>query len=194
MTIDHHTALEETVFRALNWDGGRLLDTLAVTLSARWFGVITGVAIVVAIAVATGRRRLALLVAFAVALVMSDLVGAQVLRPLVGRMRPCFALRETVRWLAPASDVGSFPSLHAANFFAMAFVAWAADRRIGIAALAIAAAVALSRVYVGVHWPTDVLAGAAWGTLCAFTALAVARRRIGPAPGAGRDERPLERG
>ena len=106
MTIDHHTALEESVFRALNWDGGRLLDTLAVTLSARWFGVITGAAIVIAIAAATGRRRLALLVAFAVALVLSDVVGAQVLRPLVGRMRPCFALRETVRWLAPASGAG----------------------------------------------------------------------------------------
>ncbi len=54
------------------------------------------------------------------ALVMSDLVGAQVLRPLFGRMRPCFALPSgTVRWLAPSSDVGSLPSLHAANFFAM---------------------------------------------------------------------------
>ncbi len=195
MTVDHHTALEEAFFRALNFDGGRLLDALAVTLSARWFGVITGAAIVVAIAVATGRRRLALVVAFAVALVMSDLVGAQVLRPLFGRMRPCFALPSgAVRWLAPSSDVGSLPSLHAANFFAMAFVAWAGDRRVGVAALATAAAVALSRVYVGVHWPTDVLAGAAWGTLCAFAALSVARVTIGPAPGAGRDERPLERG
>jgi membrane-associated phospholipid phosphatase len=186
-TIDHHTSLEEALFRALNADGGRLLDALAVTLSARWFGVLTGVAVVVAIVAVTGsRRRVGLLVSFAVALVMSDLVGAQVLRPLFGRMRPCFALPDgTVRWLAAASDVGSLPSLHAANFFAMAFVAWAADRRVGVAALALAAAVALSRVYVGVHWPTDVLAGAAWGALCAFTALAVARRWGVSSPGAG---------
>jgi undecaprenyl-diphosphatase len=92
MTVDHHTAFEEAFFHALNFDGGRLLDALAVTLSARWFGVIIGAAIVVvAIAVATGRRRLPLLVAFAVALVMNDAVGARVLRPLVARMRPCFA-------------------------------------------------------------------------------------------------------
>jgi len=189
MTIDHHTGIEETLFRALNFDGGRLLDALAVTLSARWFGVVVGTILVTVLALAGGRRRLGLLVAFALALVMSDLVGAQVLRPLLGRMRPCFALSpETVRWLAPASDVGSLPSLHASNFFAMALVAWAGARRLGLAALAIAAAVSLSRVYVGVHWPTDVLAGAAWGTLCAFTALAVARPRIGPASGAGRDE------
>ncbi|WP_242336177.1 MULTISPECIES: phosphatase PAP2 family protein [unclassified Anaeromyxobacter] len=193
MTSDHHTRLEEEIFRALNLDGGRVLDALAVALSSRWFGAVVGAAIVVAILVASGTRRRALLVAFATALATSDFLGARVLRPLFARMRPCFALGEAVRWLAPASDVGSLPSLHAANFFAMGVVAWAADRRAGVAALAIAAAVALSRVYVGVHWPTDVLAGAAWGTLCAFAGLAVARAAVGRAS-AARDGRPEERG
>src|SRR6266545_4587842 len=127
MTIDHHTALEETVFLAL-----------------------------------------------------SDFAGAQVLRPLIGRMRPCFALPPaSVRWLAAASDVGSLPSLHASNFFAMAVVARARSRAAGAVAFVIAAAVALSRVVVGVHWPTDVLAGAAWGALCGVAGLAVARRLVG---------------
>ena len=195
MTADHHTAVEEALFRALNVDGGRLLDALAVVLSARGFGVAAGAIVVAVIAIVGGRRRRGLLVGFAVALVMSDFLGARVLRPLFGRTRPCFALPAgSVRWLAPASDVGSLPSLHAANFFAMALVAWAADRRLGIAALAVAAAVSLSRVYVGVHWPTDVLAGAAWGAVCAFTALAVARRAVGPAPGAGEASGPRGEG
>ncbi len=180
MTIDHHTALEETVFRALNSDGGRLLDLVAVTLSARWFGVIFGATLVIAFATAKGRTRLGLLVAFAVALALSDFAGAQVLRPLIGRMRPCFALPPaSVRWLAAASDVGSLPSLHASNFFAMAVVARARSRAAGAAAFVIAAAVALSRVVVGVHWPTDVLAGAVWGALCGVAGLAVARRLVG---------------
>jgi len=182
MTIDHHTALEEIVFRALNSDAGRLLDLVAVTLSARWFGVVFGAALVVAFAAARGRARIGLLVAFAVALVLSDFVGAQVLRPLIGRMRPCFALAPgSVRWLAAASDVGSLPSLHASNFFAMAVVARARSRAVGAVAFAIAAAVALSRVYVGVHWPTDVLAGAVWGTLCGMAGLAAAKRSVGRA-------------
>ncbi len=183
MTSDFHGGLDEGVFHALNRDCGRLVDALAVALSARWFGVLVAVAIVCAVALLRPERRLRVAVAFAVALVASDLVGAQVLRPLIGRMRPCFALAAgTVRWLAPASDVGSLPSFHASNFFAMAWVAWVADRRVGLAALATAAAVALSRVYLGVHWPTDVLAGALWGALCAVAAVAVANRIVVPRP------------
>ncbi len=182
MTVDHHGALEEAVFLALNRDAGPLLDRATAILSSPAFGAATAVvlALVIGLAVATGRRRLALLLALGLALVLSDLAGARILRPLVGRMRPCYALPPgTVRVLVRAADVGSIPSLHASNFFAMAAVAWAASRRLGLVAVAVAAAVAWSRVHGGVHWPTDVLAGAAWGTLCGMVALVVARRIAG---------------
>jgi undecaprenyl-diphosphatase len=182
MTVDHHGALEEAVFLALNRDAGPLLDRAAVVLSSPWFGAAVAVAIALAvIALARGRRRLALLAALALALTASDLLGARILRPLFARMRPCFALPPgAVRVLVPAADVGSIPSLHASNYFAMAAVAWAAGRRLGLAAIAVAAAVAWSRVHGGVHWPTDVVAGAGWGTLCGLAAIAAARRVAAP--------------
>jgi undecaprenyl-diphosphatase len=181
MTVDRHGVLDEAVFRALNRDAGPFLDAATVVLSSHAFGIAVAVALAAAIAlVAAGRHRLALLLALAVALAASDLVGARVLRPLGGRMRPCFALPPgAVRLVVHAADVGSIPSLHASNFFAMATVAWAASRRLGAAAVAVAAAVAWSRVHGGVHWPTDVLAGAGWGALCGLAALAVTRRIVG---------------
>lgn len=184
-TVDHHGALEEAVFLAVNRPAGPLVDRAAVVLSSPVFGAVVVLALALAIAVSPprGRRRIALLVALALALTLSDLVGARVLRPLFARMRPCYALPAAKVWqLVRAADVGSFPSLHASNFFAMAAVAWAARRGLGVAAVAVAAAVAWSRVHGGVHWPTDVLAGAGWGTLCALAALAVARRLVGVAP------------
>lgn len=187
MTVDHHGALEQGVFLAVNHAAGPLLDGATVILSSRVFGAIVALALALAVGVAfaRGRRRLALLLALGLALAASDFLGARVLRPLFGRMRPCYALPPgTVRLVVHAADVGSFPSLHASNFFAMATVAWAARRGLGLAATAIAAAVAWSRVHGGVHWPTDVLAGAGWGALCGLGALAAARRLVGREPGA----------
>jgi len=87
----------------------------------------------------------------------------------------------SVRWIAGAADVGSLPSLHASNFFAMAVVATAAWPSLWPLFFGVAAAVGWSRVYVGVHWPLDVLGGAVWGGICAASALLVARRVAGPA-------------
>ncbi len=173
---DYHSGLDLAVFHAINGHGGGALDTVFLTLSAPWFGIAVGALVVALLALRGGTQRLALMVAFAVAVTLSDVFGSDVLKPLLGRMRPCYALPPgSFRWVGAASDVGSLPSLHASNFFAMAGVAWAASRRAGLLALVVAALVALSRVYLGVHWPTDVLAGAAWGLACAWLALAAGR-------------------
>ncbi len=88
-------------------------------------------------------------------------------KPLFARPRPCQVL-EGVRLLVGCSPSFSFPSGHATTSFAYALPLFLLTRpfiRFGwrTAPLAIAAAVAFSRPYVGVHYPSDVLAGALLG-------------------------------
>ncbi len=75
----------------------------------------------------------------------------------------------------PRSD--SFPSGHAATSFACATVLAALVPRAAPAFYVLALAIGYSRVYVGVHWPLDVVGGAVLGTATALLLLAVARRR-----------------
>jgi undecaprenyl-diphosphatase len=61
----------------------------------------------------------------------------------------------------------SFPSGHMTFLFALATVVWYANRRWGILYFVLSFAVGVARIYVGVHWPLDILGGAVIGVLCA---------------------------
>ena len=105
------------------------------------------------------------------------------LKDLTARQRP-----DALGALIDLPPSASFPSGHASGAFAVATVVWLlAGRRWGGVALAVAAAIALSRVWLGVHYPSDVVAGAALGALCGWlvvTALQAGVRRRRRQPGA----------
>lgn len=87
------------------------------------------------------------------------LVGCNmILKPLVARPRP-FTVRPSVTLLLPAPRDFSFPSGHSCASFASATAVLKNNRRIGLPALALACLIAFSRLYLYVHYPTDVLAG-----------------------------------
>ncbi|MGB2875159.1 MAG: phosphatase PAP2 family protein [Gaiellaceae bacterium] len=108
------------------------------------------------------------------------------LRDWIGRRRPPLVYPEP-RPLVHVPHSGSFPSGHAALAFACATVLASASRRLAVPAFALAAAIAWSRVYVGVHWPLDVLGGAVLGVLVsiALLTLVTSLRRSRRAPRAG---------
>jgi undecaprenyl-diphosphatase len=100
-------------------------------------------------------------------LTMSDYTSSSILKPLFGRIRPCHAL-ENVRLLVNCGSGLAFPSSHATNISAVA-VLFSFFYRKGIPVfLLIAFTVGLSRIYVGVHYPADVLFGFTVGTGIAF--------------------------
>jgi undecaprenyl-diphosphatase len=63
----------------------------------------------------------------------------------------------------PVENFQSFPSGHAIFLFALSAVIYGFNKKLGIFFLACSAIIALSRVFVGVHWPSDILGGAILG-------------------------------
>ncbi len=92
----------------------------------------------------------------------------------IGRVRPCNVFPQ-VHLLAGCSHSGSFPSSHAANIFATGTILTILYRRVWFIWLAIAVTVSFSRIYVGVHYPLDVLGGAIYGILLAVVLLIVSK-------------------
>jgi undecaprenyl-diphosphatase len=98
---------------------------------------------------------------------LSDQLCNSVIKPLVGRIRPCNIL-ENIHLLVNCTKSYSFPSSHAVNMFAGVTLLSYSYRKIRVLLFIIAVLVSYSRIYVGVHYPFDALAGAILGIFCAF--------------------------
>ena len=101
-----------------------------------------------------------------VSVIAAYIVVDMVIKPLVCRERP-FSV-EDFDLLVPPPESWSFPSGHTASSFAGAVALLLHDRRYGAVAVAYASVVGISRMYLCVHWPTDVIAGAVIGSVLAL--------------------------
>ena len=123
-------------------------------------------------------RRLPLAFGAAAVAVAAASLASDVLKGVFDRVRPP-QLDPSLGSLAPLPDNPSFPSGHSATAFAAATAVAIISPRLRPWALGIAAAVALSRLYLRVHFPLDVMAGAllgaGLGALCALVALRLVR-------------------
>jgi len=121
--------------------------------------------IVIALVLAVAYRRWGVFALTVIAVALSDW-SATGLKALIERPRPPVRYPEP-KTLVPVPHDASFPSGHAATSFAAATMLSFAFPRLAPFLYVLAAAVAFSRVYVGVHYPLDVIAGAALGVLIA---------------------------
>ena len=156
------------------------LTAVFVLLSAWW--VKGPLLIAVGLGADVVRRRLPIAaLAATVATISADFVSGFT-KELVDRDRPPVADPD-LGSLVPVPDSASFPSGHSATAFAAATAVAILCPKLRLPALALAAAVAISRVYLLVHYPLDVLAGAVLGVgLGALIAWAILRARTGIAP------------
>ena len=92
------------------------------------------------------------------ALFMGFLICNVSLKPLVARIRPC-DVNTAIELLISRPNDYSFPSGHTVSSFAAATVIFLRNKHIGIAAIILACLIAFSRLYLYVHYPSDILVG-----------------------------------
>ncbi len=124
-----------------------------------------------------GRRGAIGVVVLALTIAAGDQLSSHVLKPLIRRPRPSAVLPDTAPLFGGRSS-RSFPSTHATNFFAAAPVVSAVFPQAAVFAYGYAAAVSFSRIYVGDHYPLDVLGGAILGLTLGFLGRKTYRRAV----------------
>tara|TARA_Y100001933_G_scaffold262961_1_gene322587 strand:- start:904 stop:1479 length:576 start_codon:yes stop_codon:yes gene_type:complete len=162
--LDYFLTLDKLIFNFFN-------STISNPLFDIFFPIITNQEIwtlpilagVIILIIKGGRRGKICSAVLIIAIILADYTSAQILKPYFARLRPSHELIDGIRLLVPKGGKYGFVSSHAANMYASATILGYFYFRYKKVFFTIALMVAFSRVYVGVHYPADILFGGLLG-------------------------------
>lgn len=114
-------------------------------------------------------------ICLAVVLIIGEILGNQILKKVFARPRP-YTVNPNVTLIVDKLSSFSFPSGHSRCAIECSVVIYANNKKWGIAAIALAVLTCFSRMYLYVHYPTDVLAGAALGVIDGLLAMVIVKK------------------
>ncbi len=139
--------------------------------------VVPGIVLAVLILFVWKKRGLAFLVSGAIVVGLNDFISHQILKEIFARPRPCHTLTD-FNHIVNCSNSFSFPSNHASNLFTFATLMTLCFRNTVFLVYTMALLVGYSRVYLGVHYPSDVLGGAVCGIVMGILGYKYVYRRL----------------
>jgi len=150
-----------------------LFDLIMPIITSKDFLTVIGVILIFYLLIFAGKRGKIAFLVLLFSAGISDLICAQIIKPWIGRVRPSHEFIEYINLLVSKGGKWSFPSNHAANSFAFATVlSYFFERKKYILFLS-ASIIAYSRVYVGVHYPLDIIFGALTGYMLSWIVLSI---------------------
>lgn len=155
--------------RLHDWLSCDFMDALMTGISS--LGNVGAVWIVIAIVMVSLKKYRKSGFVFAAALILGLVFGNLIMKNIISRPRPCELFEGVEMLITPPTDP-SFPSGHTLAAFISAFVLFDVKKIFGVIALISASLMALSRMYLFVHFPTDILGGIA----LAFVIYLIVRR------------------
>ena len=162
--------LDILIFQQINGlaDKYPYLDALGVFLAEYFIYILGGVALLLF------RKNLQRAVWAILAVVLAKFGIAELIRLFWSRPRPF--VENNVNLLIEKTSEPSFPSGHASACFALSYIVYHYNKKAGIVFFVASFLVSIARVFVGVHWPSDILGGAVVGVFAGWIIIKLSQR------------------